>query len=575
MKAKRAILSVLSAVLVMCMALFAMTACSPTTVTISQTSASIIIGENLSLTATASDEAEITWSTSDEDVATVSRNGTVRGVGEGTATITAATEDASATCTVTVSAVTVTISPETASVERGETVQLSATASDDGTITWSSSDTSIATVSSTGLVTGVAEGTATITARRGSAGSDTCTVTVTWEGRPDDYAEIEAGDEAGAVANPGTWIYWADQGWVSTTVSVSEAYYADGAAHFTYSNNNGEWFGFQIFYQEPGNVIGTTYLAETTVVSEEAGDITVNGEVFSLKEGSNDVQVVYTESQTNSNGTAAASVSIQMGVNGVGPTITANTISISDFTFEPYTQETLATPTALSITEAGVVTVTDSNEAGRVSGYTLQFCQNGSIVYTQTVENGGTIDDSAFVDGTYDVRVIAVAASSLYASSAVSGNLATYIVENGGVVYDVPEGGATDAVANAGKFYYWTEWAGGISNATYNKGTLQFSVDSTGGNWYSQQIFYRDSAVAAGETYTLSMTLTSPGAGSITVGGKVFNLTQGANNIVVENLVQGGGADAATISIQFGVNGTGTAGIVGTVTITNINIAVA
>ena len=181
MKAKRAILSVLSAVLVMCMALFAMTACSPTTVTISQTSASIIIGENLSLTATASDEAEITWSTSDEDVATVSRNGTVRGVGEGTATITAATEDASAT--------------------------------------------SIATVSSTGLVTGVAEGTAPITARRGSAGSDTCTVTVTWEGRPDDYAEIEAGDEAGADANPGTWIYWADQGWVSTTVSVSEAYY--------------------------------------------------------------------------------------------------------------------------------------------------------------------------------------------------------------------------------------------------------------------------------------------------------------------------------------------------------------
>lgn len=573
MKAKRAILSVLSAVLVMCMALFAMTACSPTTVTISQTSASIIIGENLSLTATASDEAEITWSTSDEDVATVSRNGTVRGVGEGTATITAATEDASATCTVTVSAVTVTISPETASVERGETVQLSATASDDGTIAWSSSDTSIATVSSTGLVTGVAEGTATITARRGSAGSDTCTVTVTWEGRPDDYAEIEAGDEAGADANPGTWIYWADQGWVSTTVSVSEAYYADGAAHFTYSNNNGEWFGFQIFYQEPGNVIGTTYLAETTVVSEEAGDITVNGEVFSLKEGSNDVQVVYTESQTTSNGTAAASVSIQMGVNGVGPTITANTISISDFTFEPYTQETLATPTALSITDAGVVTVTDPNEAGRVSGYTLQFCQNGSIVYTQTVENGGTIDDSAFEDGTYNVRVIAVASSSLYASSAVSGNLATYTVNNGGVVYDVPTGGESDAVANAGRFYYFDEFGNGISNATYNKGTLQFNVDSTGGNWYSQQIFYRDSAVAAGETYTLSMTLTSPGAGSITVNGKVFKLTQGANNITVENLVQGGAS--ATISIQFGVNGTGTSGIAGAVTITNINIAVA
>ena len=57
------------------------------------------------------------------------------------------------------------------------------------------------------------------------------------------------------------------------------------------------------------------------------------------------------------------------------------------------------------------------------------------------------------------------------------------------------------------------------------------------------------------------------------MNGKVFNLTQGANNITVENLVQGGAS--ATISIQFGVNGTGTAGIAGAVTITNINIAVA
>ena len=65
----------------------------------------------------------------------------------------------------------VTVTPTAASIEAGETVQLSATSKDaDGNelpgrpVTWTTSDAGVATVSETGLVTGAAEGTATITA---------------------------------------------------------------------------------------------------------------------------------------------------------------------------------------------------------------------------------------------------------------------------------------------------------------------------------------------------------------------------------------------------------------------------
>lgn len=73
------------------------------------------------------------------------------------------------------------VTPSTASVEVGDTVQLNATLTPNGatgTITWTSSADTTATVDETGLVTGVEAGTATITASCGGY-SDTCVVTVT------------------------------------------------------------------------------------------------------------------------------------------------------------------------------------------------------------------------------------------------------------------------------------------------------------------------------------------------------------------------------------------------------------
>ncbi|MEE2899081.1 MAG: Ig-like domain-containing protein, partial [Gemmatimonadota bacterium] len=85
----------------------------------------------------------------------------------------------------TVTVASVTVSPASASILVGATQQFSASATDTNggtvtgaTVSWSSSNSSVASVSSTGLATGAASGTATITATiSGVAGSQVLSVT--------------------------------------------------------------------------------------------------------------------------------------------------------------------------------------------------------------------------------------------------------------------------------------------------------------------------------------------------------------------------------------------------------------
>lgn len=159
-----------------------------TSVTLDKTALDLVEGEDATLTATvAPDNATdktVTWSTSDASIATVA-DGKVTAVKEGQATITAKAGDKSATCVVTVTkaevAVTdITVDPTTLEMVEGNEATITATVTPaDATnpsVSWSSSDESVATVDG-GKVTAVKEGTATITAKAGDK-SATCAVTV-------------------------------------------------------------------------------------------------------------------------------------------------------------------------------------------------------------------------------------------------------------------------------------------------------------------------------------------------------------------------------------------------------------
>jgi len=151
---------------------------------------SVAIGGTTTATATPRDASghvltgrAITWSSDNSGVATVSATGTVTAASTGTARITAASEGTrgSATVTVTVSPVaTVTVSLVSSSMVVGTTIQATATTKDANgfvltgrAVSWASDNSAIATVNSTGVVTGVGPGSTNITAtsegRNGSA----------------------------------------------------------------------------------------------------------------------------------------------------------------------------------------------------------------------------------------------------------------------------------------------------------------------------------------------------------------------------------------------------------------------
>ena len=158
-------------------------------VTLSQSSVEIEIGQTLQLNATVSPSTatrkDISWSSSKSSVASVSSSGLVSAVSEGTTTITATADGKKGECTVSVVKKAIAVSEikldkTELTLYEGEEETLTASVlpedATDKTITWTSSDKSIASVES-GKVKAVGKGTATITASAGGK-SASCSIVV-------------------------------------------------------------------------------------------------------------------------------------------------------------------------------------------------------------------------------------------------------------------------------------------------------------------------------------------------------------------------------------------------------------
>ena len=160
---------------------------SPSTLTLTE-------GESSTLTYTISpsnaSEKGVTWKSSSPSVATVSESGEVEALAVGTTTITITTEDGGKTssCEVTVKAKvipvqSVSLNKTSLTMTVGDTQTLTATVTPDNatdkSVTWSSTDTSVAEVSTSGLVIAKSTGEATImVATNDHAKTAICKVTV-------------------------------------------------------------------------------------------------------------------------------------------------------------------------------------------------------------------------------------------------------------------------------------------------------------------------------------------------------------------------------------------------------------
>ncbi len=202
-----------------------------TQVAIDPPSASITVGANLTLRATALNSLgrevvgqSFTWTSSPTSVVSVTAAGVATAISAGNATITATTAGVSGSSSITVTpaaqdtvVASVTITPTTASLPVGGTTTLGASALNAAgaviggkVFTWASSAASIATVSASGVVTGVGAGSATISASTAgksasasvtvtAAGTDTVIANITLQ-PPSTTVVVGASATLGAVA---------------------------------------------------------------------------------------------------------------------------------------------------------------------------------------------------------------------------------------------------------------------------------------------------------------------------------------------------------------------------------------
>ena len=156
---------------------------------LSESEKTVFVGDTFTITATVKPEdafnRTVTWSSSDPSIATVDENGTVTAIAKGEAIITAESADGvKAECKVTVEkkVAAIELSESEKTVFVGDTFTITATVKPEDafnrTVTWSSSDPSIATVDENGTVTAIAEGEAIITAESADGVTAECKVTV-------------------------------------------------------------------------------------------------------------------------------------------------------------------------------------------------------------------------------------------------------------------------------------------------------------------------------------------------------------------------------------------------------------
>lgn len=370
-----------------------------TGVTLSPTTASLLVGATQQLTptvapATATNKT-VTYSSGNTAVATVNASGLITAVAAGAATITVTTQDGAktATCAITVTAsnvavTSVSLSPTTASLSVGGTQQLTPTIlpanATNKTVTYSSSNAAIATVNTSGLITAVANGSATITVTTVD-GSKTSTASITVSTATGTYYTIK---------NRWTGAYLSDAG-------VNVGYGA------TASNNNYKWQKIAIdatYYVlknvatgELINIEGQTgtvqcNITDTTFWSAQWSSDNVDGTWIRIRNRWQSGNIIHVENQTGfaqygNSQDGWFSAQWQLETTTVSGLTAKSALNVEEVSVEEKTVTIYPNPS----TENQFQVVLPELESGDVASITVSD-MNGKTVLTEKLSTSGQIN---------------------------------------------------------------------------------------------------------------------------------------------------------------------------------------
>lgn len=328
------------------------------------------IGVPVQLVATVRDSATkevltdktIVWSTSDGSIGTVSSTGMFTGFAPGLVTITASTDGESAQKIMSVStapqanAASVTVSPAISTVDAGKTTQLNAIARDingntiDRTFTWTTSNSAVATVSQSGLVTTLTPGAVTIRAATDNVGGN-AQITVV-PGTNSDVASVTVTPGQSSLV-PG-----------ATSVLVATVRNAQGVVltgrTITWTSENSGVVSVSPSGLVTGVSIGSTVVVASTGGASGSGVVTVSAPVAPAPEPVASI-VVTPGSATISDGGAAQFVATLKDASGA--VLTGRTVT---WVSSNSTIATVAPTGRVLGVSAGTATITASSEG--VSG---------------------------------------------------------------------------------------------------------------------------------------------------------------------------------------------------------------
>lgn len=322
-------------------------------ITLSQYSiTSLYVGESETISATTSPSGQsVSWSSSNTRVVTVS-SGRITAVGAGSATITASFSYGGTTysesCSVTVREVSVSISSSSETLIAGEETTLRATTSPSAhSVSWSSSNTRVATVNSSGRVTAVGSGSATITAEisvNGQSYTDTCRVTVEEPSirLSSTSLSMSVGDAktlSASLTPNGTYISWSSSNTDVATVNNSGRVTAEGDGSATITAEivvNGRSYSdsCRVTVEAPSIRLSTSNLlmdvGETYTLS---ATVTPRGSRVTWSSSDNDVFTVNSSGQVTAQGVGTATLTAMITSNGGDYTATCTVTVEEDLWF--------------------------------------------------------------------------------------------------------------------------------------------------------------------------------------------------------------------------------------------------